>query len=514
MKIKIVFITLFCLFINQYIPAQKVFVKGNMTDISMVAPQTELFLKSKSFKFGSEINRYIQGKMFIRRFQYSQSAIKIKSEHPLTVYLATMIPISDKKWKPLNESFSSGNQQFYLYSHELSNKWITVPDIDGNSSLLFAPQIERVNLPTVPGTVIYNSDNSDRNFVTDPALTVLPNGNYIAGCRARFNGKTGFVRLYRSTDKGKTWKVLSDIPEVGFYTIFVHNAALYLMGTKGGFNHIVILRSDDDGHNWTTPIDSKHGLLSGESKSYHSASVPVVYAKGRIWRAMEDNLPKGKRYFRAFMMSAPVDANLLDSAVWTRSEALPYDSTWLGTDRTFNGWLEGNAVVTREGDVVDILRIEERNLDGKAAMIKISDDGKQSHFNPQTDIIDLPGASKKFVIRFDSVSNLYWAITNHVFKQDLGKEHCGLLRNRLVLVSSSNLRDWQIQDTLISHNDPHFHGFQYIDWLIEGNDIIAVSRTAFDDKNGLPKRQHDANYLTFHRFKSFRKCLKSKNKDL
>lgn len=42
--------------------------------------------------------------------------------------------------------------------------------------------------------------------------------------------------------------------------------------------------------------------------------MPVAYAKGRIWRAMEDNLPKGKRYFRAFMMSAPIDANLLDSA--------------------------------------------------------------------------------------------------------------------------------------------------------------------------------------------------------
>ena len=127
---------------------------------------------------------------------------------------------------------------------------------------------------------------------------------------------------------------------------------------------------------------------------------------------MEDNLPKGKRYFRAFMMSAPINANLLDSAAWTRSEALPYDSTWLGTDRTFNGWLEGNAVVTREGNVVDILRIEERNFDGKAAMVRISDDGKQAYFDPQMDIIDLPGASKKFVIRFDSVSNLYWAITN------------------------------------------------------------------------------------------------------
>jgi len=47
MRRKILFIALCCLFAGQYVSAQKVFVKGNMTDISMVTPQTELFLKSK-----------------------------------------------------------------------------------------------------------------------------------------------------------------------------------------------------------------------------------------------------------------------------------------------------------------------------------------------------------------------------------------------------------------------------------------------------------------------------------
>lgn len=243
MRRKILFIALCCLFAGQYVSAQKVFVKGNMTDISMVTPQTELFLKSKLFKFDEGINQHLQGKMFVRRFRHCQSAIKIKSEYPVTVYLAATTPVINKKWKSLNEFFLSGNQKFYLYSYELDNRWVTVPDMNGNSSLLFAPQIERVDLPTVPGTVIYNSDNSDRNFVTDPALAVLPNGDYIAGCRARFSGKTGFVRLYRSTNKGKTWEVLSEIPEVGFYSLFVHDSVLYLMGTKGGFNHMVILRT-------------------------------------------------------------------------------------------------------------------------------------------------------------------------------------------------------------------------------------------------------------------------------
>ena len=32
-----------------------------------------------------------------------------------------------------------------------------------------------------------------------------------------------------------------------------------------------------------------------------------------------------------------------------------------------------------------------------------------------------------------------------------------------------------------SHPDVKNHGFQYVDWLFEGDDLIAACRTAFDD---------------------------------
>ena len=48
------------------------------------------------------------------------------------------------------------------------------------------------------------------------------------------------------------------------------------------------------------------------------------------------------------------------------------------------------------------------------------------------------------------------------------------------------------------------HAFQYIDWLFDGDDIVAVSRTAFDDDEGGACDFHNANYLTFHRFRGFR----------
>ena len=40
---------------------------------------------------------------------------------------------------------------------------------------------------------------------------------------------------------------------------------------------------------------------------------------------------------------------------------------------------------------------------------------------------------------------------------------------------------------------------------VEENDIIAVSRTGFDDGLGGAHKAHDANYFTFHRIKDFRK---------
>jgi hypothetical protein len=57
---------------------------------------------------------------------------------------------------------------------------------------------------------------------------------------------------------------------------------------------------------------------------------------------------------------------------------------------------------------------------------------------------------------------------------------------------------------LLHHPDQARHGYQYPDWLIEGDDLLAVVRTAHDDGIGGAHNQHDANFLTFHRWADFR----------
>jgi hypothetical protein len=67
-----------------------------------------------------------------------------------------------------------------------------------------------------------------------------------------------------------------------------------------------------------------------------------------------------------------------------------------------------------------------------------------------------------------------------------------------------DLKNWHIKSILLHDENIYKHGFQYLDWLIEGNNIIAVSRTAWEDETGQADNQHNANYLTFHRFSDFR----------
>jgi hypothetical protein len=204
--------------------------------------------------------------------------------------------------------------------------------------------------------------------------------------------------------------------------------------------------------------------------------------------------------YRAFVMSAPVEADLLSAANWSCSNYLSSDSKWLRGN--FGGWLEGNAVVTPGGEIVDILRVN-GPLGRLAAVVRISSDGRKTNFNPQTDFIDFPGGSKKFTIRHDPQSNRYWSLTNYVLPADRDLSPAGA-RNTLALIESPDLHSWTVRCVLLHHPDTHQHAFQYVDWEFEGDDLIVASRTAYDDGIGGAHNAHDANFLTFHRVKDFR----------
>lgn len=359
---------------------------------------------------------------------------------------------------------------------------------------------------TVPGVIIDWVPASTGQYIGSPSLAILPDGQYVASHDLFGPGSSrNKTVVFSSQDQGQSWKKITEITGQWWSTLFYHRDGLYLMGTSREYGFAVIRKSTDGGKTWTDPTDEKHGLLFGDGK-YHTAPVPVLIHKDRIWRAMEDAMGPGKwgEHFRAFMMSAPVDADLLEARNWTCSNRLGRDPSYL--EGLFGGWLEGNAVATPDGKVVDILRADHPSYPERAAVIEISADGKQAAFDPQTGFIDFPGGAKKFTIRYDDTSARYITLVNYVPEQ-FRMNQAPATRNTLALASSNDLHHWKVHTILLQHPDVQKHGFQYVDWLFNGDDLAVVSRTAHEDGLGGAHNHHDANYMTFHKVEKFRSLL-------
>lgn len=362
----------------------------------------------------------------------------------------------------------------------------------------------------VPGTVVNHILASTNTYIGSPSVCILPNGDYAASHDHFGKGSSEHERavtaIFRSADKGRSWKKISEINGQFWSNLFVHKNDLYIMGTWKHHGNLIIRRSTDGGFTWTEPMGNRTGLLrEGE---YHTAPMPMVLHNGRIWRALENaksfTTAWGIRY-GATVFSAPLESDLLDAASWASTNSLSYDSAYL--DGNFRGWLEGNAVVTPEGKIVNILRvaITEPGRD-MAAIVKISDDGMKASFDPSEGFIDFVGGARKFSIRYDEKSRRYWTICNMVTEK-FREMNSGSVRNTLVIKSSPDLKQWSVHKILLQHPDVRKHGFQYIDWQFDGRDIIYLSRTAYDDEYGGANNYHDANYLTFHRIKNYRRLI-------
>ena len=373
-------------------------------------------------------------------------------------------------------------------------------------SLLFCPLLSAEEGNRPPGVIIDTSPDFPTTYVGSPTIAILPDGTY-AAAHDWFgpNEKQHVTVTFVSKDKGKTWTKTAEFP-FHWANLFVHKGDLYLMGVlkqrykvTPGFSHLAIRKSTDGGRTWTEPMDSKTGLLRTDAP-YHSAPCPIVEHNGRLWKGFETIMSGKKRdelgfprlwgaTFEARMLSVPVDADLLDAESWTVSEPFLYDfENWVG-----NGFLEGNAVLSPEGKIVNVLRVAAEGRD-KGVILDVSEDGKKQTSRGKASQIDFPGGAVKFTVRFDPKSKRYWSLATQ-------QKDPMATRNYLVLISSEDLIHWKRETVVFRHHDWRDHAWQYIDWVFEGeNNIVFVSRTAWDGAHN----NHDANYMTFHRIENFR----------
>lgn len=366
---------------------------------------------------------------------------------------------------------------------------------------------------SIPPGIIIAKSPAAQLYTGSPSILILPNGHYLAshdyfGPAANNEKRIGTTKVYRSTNKGKSWTQISTIEGQFWSNLFWHKGALYIFGTRGWVNDLVIRRSDDMGKSWSVPTGSQSGLILPMigNMGYHCAPMPVIENKGKLWRAFEYSPEKGWGRFQSMMLSADTSADLMQASSWTVSNSLKFDTTW---HPGYTAWLEGNAVVSPDQQLVNVLRVNYLG-DDIAAIIKVSDDGKSQSFDPKSGFIDFPGGCKKFTIRYDSISRRYWSLANFAPKIEKekaagNKQSLERARNTLVLLSSPDLIHWQKHEAILYSPDIRQHGFQYADWQFEGKDMIAAVRTAFGP---VTDGSHDANHITFHRIRNFRKKSK------
>jgi hypothetical protein len=416
---------------------------------------------------------------------------------------------------------------------------------------------------TLPVSEVLWFPEAPAEYVGSPSIAACPIDGSLVASHDNFGRTASFGGAQRSFDGGVTWTSAppaAGLPSLYWATLFTRplDNRTYAFGVTGdnsrGPAQIAIAASSDCGVSWTAASS-----LSSGNVGFSTGPTPVISAGGRLWRAFERNDgPDWPGSYTSLVMSAAANASdLLEPSAWTLSGGLPFSSvaskvpsSWQHPSVSSNfGWLEGNVVEPPDGSlgVSILLRVNSAPAANKAALLSLAEPNGVPVF---VSWVDFPGGMSKFTVRRDAASGSYVTLSNYV-NDAKGLEAlvslpptCGPLtnasalgvsktlsccsisqaeactpppaacawchanaRNVLVLSESKDLINWRVVGEPLLSDDTGipawsselFTGFQYVDWLFSGADILAVIRAGYRGANAY----HNSNRILFSRVKNW-----------
>ncbi len=300
-------------------------------------------------------------------------------------------------------------------------------------------------------------------------------------CNYKFGKESSPVTVVaESRDGGVTWSELAEVSGVKQASLYVLDHTVYVFGcNESGSNNWygIVARLNHD----TMEFDTVRIEVNASS-----APGAVVVHNGRIYRA-----------YSGYVISASVNDDLMQAKSWTVS-----------SPRVTTG--EPVLTVGPDGEVYMLIRMaDSNNPNGYVKIYKVASDGVS--LNEVESINGVACANSKvylgtgysfFNIRRDVNGTYYSLISKHTVKDAPGTQ-----RTVLVLVSSDDLVNWTEVTSVIVEREmlnevyaAFVHGWQYVDFGFDGEDIVLIVREATGETNWF----HDGKYITFYRISNYK----------
>lgn len=337
-------------------------------------------------------------------------------------------------------------------------------------------------------------------YLCSPTLLRLDETTLLAGMDVYKRGAPQNLELiFKSSDNANTWHHLAELYPCFWGNLFLHKGNVYMISCSTENGDLLIGCSTDNAENFGTPSVLLRGACKCDRSGVQKNPQPVIHYKGRVWSSLEFGGWQSGGY-GAMVMSADENEDLLDSPNWHFTPPLFYNPGWENAVKgESKGILEGCLCVFPDGGLRCVMRYEISSCEpnyGKAVVLRVNEEDFDAELVFDK-IIDFPGNHAKFEIKFDETSGCYYSIVSYIASPENSKD-----RNVLALIKSKDCEHWELTKVLIdySHVSRYDVGFQYVDFHIEGNDIIYLCRTGMNGAQSF----HDTNYSTFHRIDNFR----------
>lgn len=335
-------------------------------------------------------------------------------------------------------------------------------------------------------------------YLCSPSLVRHPDGFLLASMDV-FHGDfpQNLTLIFRSDDNGETWHYVSELMPCFWGKMFIHKGELYMLSCSTEYGDLLIGKSSDGGKTFSAPVALLRGSNGKNGNSgIHKNPQNILIYNNRIYNTLEWGTWSNKEYGHAAMvMSCNVNDDLLVPENWSFTEPLKFDYfiPELKELKKPVMTIEGTLTLSPEGELFNIMRFGKRN---NAIIYKVNEKDYEVPLEFKR-LMHFEANFSKFTVKYDGVSRKYYSIATRLYENSSDEA-----RNLLSLMSSADLENWDVVCDLMDYRDcdPNKTGFQYVDFMFDGDDILYLCRTALNE----PHNYHDANYSTFHKIKNFR----------